>query len=309
MARKKQDWQEGKKDKEREREVARSKKQRQAPPRSSTEGLRRDEWSTGTLQGHSCGSAVVFSGLTLFFLEWRRYRKQFTSSVLSGVCLTSLSSLSISTNWRSSSPSSEATISELLLHLSSRVASIAHVSEGELLMELLPGQHLVFGQSLAPAAHCLWAFGAPLDKWQNSQLHKTVAAALEKYLEISASRVRITRIQLYEILDVNSQLEAASRPVVPSGTSGTSGAVISPRSPKERTLSPRSKEAKKEKKEKKGWSKSLEKKKAGELTAAKERKTSESNADKIADRIAEKIADESDSSEKSGKMLLEKEFQ
>ena len=199
---------------------------------------------------------------------------------------------------------------DLLLHLSGRVAAIAQIDEAELLVEVLVGQFLVFGKSLELGAHCLWAFGAPLDKWQNSQLHKTVAAALEKHLQIAAARVRITRVQLYEILDVNSQLEASSRPAAPANSaSGSSGAgaasSLSPRSPKERVLSPRSQAAaKKEKKERKGWSKSLEKKKAGELTAAKERKASEGSAGADGSRGA----DESDSSERSGKLLLEKDL-
>ena len=200
-------------------------------------------------------------------------------------------------------PEAQERVRDVLLHLSARVAAIAQIDEAELLVELRHGQFLVFAKSPEPGAHCLWAFGGPLDKWQNSQLHKTIAAVLEKHLQIAPARVRITRVQLYEILDLNSQLEAASRPATPavSGSSGASGGSEKALSPRERALSPRSPQAKKEKKERKGWSKSLEKKKAGELTAAKERKASEGGGGVAA-------AEESDSSERSGKLLLEKDL-
>ncbi len=163
----------------------------------------------------------------------------------------------------------------MLLFISAKVAAIAQCDERELMLEFRPGTHIVFGRSTAPSAHCIWAVSSPLDKWQNSELHKTVAAALETYLDISASRVRITRVQLYEILDMNSQLEASSRPSnsnssggISSNSNNSSSGVISPRSPKEKTVtSPRTKEKKKEEKKKKGWSKSLEKLKASDLVS------------------------------------------
>lgn len=139
---------------------------------------------------------------------------------------------------------------------------------------------------------------------------KTVAGALETYLEIAASRVRITRVQLYEILDLNSQLEASSRPA--ANNSG----VISPRSPKEKGVTSPRKEKKKD--TKKGWSKSLEKRKANELVrknsallfvchVAFQTKAKKHSLDPTTFDVEgmQKVLDESDSSERSGKQLLE----
>jgi hypothetical protein len=86
----------------------------------------------------------------------------------SDVCFT----LSISTNWSSSGGDAGERIAEMLLSISAKVAAIAQLDEKELLLEFRPSSHLVFGRSTALCAHCYWAVSSPLDKWQNSELHK-----------------------------------------------------------------------------------------------------------------------------------------
>jgi hypothetical protein len=71
----------------------------------------------------------------------------------------------------------------------------------------------------------LWLF----QYFQITCLFTCLFAGLESYLQVSGVSVRITRVQLYEILDMNSQLEASQRPAV-------AVALVSPRSPKEKVL-------------------------------------------------------------------------
>lgn len=112
---------------------------------------------------------------------------------------------------------------------------------------------------------------------QNRDLHGAVCSVLTRHLDIEAERVRITRVQLYEILDHNSKTKTANSVAAPS-----SGA-LSPTSERKGflgTLSPRQKSRKEgggsvTKKSdsggiapaKKGFSRSLDRKKAADLTA------------------------------------------
>ena len=164
-------------------------------------------------------------------------------------------------------------------------------------------------------AHALWAFGGTSDKWQNSDLHRTVATVLEKFLSVPPERLRITRVQLYEILDHNSKVRGKrlSQHVLrrngPSLQTGTTLSArnkeprsptnarspTSPRSPK--TFSPRG-----EKKEKKkSWSKSLDKKKANDLTAMKQKKLSTTD---YTDNMLKILDDSETSSDVSGSSLI-----
>ena len=162
-----------------------------------------------------------------------------------------MASLTLSTNWSGS----EEEVHRLLTILSSKVAFLTGLSEEELLIELRTNVYISFCKSSTElAAHGLWAFGGNADKWQNSELHRTISAVLEKTLSVPPSRLRITRVQLYEILDHESRalpLSARREPRSPT----------SPRSPKE-------------KEKKKSWSKSLDRKKASDLTKEKQKKLS-----------------------------------
>jgi hypothetical protein len=52
--------------------------------------------------------------------------------------------------------------------------SFSHYCYWQVVVELRPGAFLLFNRSNSPFAHCYWAVSSPLDKWQNSELHKTV---------------------------------------------------------------------------------------------------------------------------------------
>lgn len=153
---------------------------------------------------------------------------------------------------------------------------MANISSEELLIEFKPDVFLCFANSTALSAHCLWAFGAPSGKVQNQSLHETISSILTHHLGIPSDRVRITRVQLYEIVD---HTITTGQPSVHKINEIT----LSPERKKKflESLSPRQKD----KKEKKGFSKSLERKKAAELTAQKQKQLSVPGVDVKKDTI------------------------
>jgi hypothetical protein len=163
--------------------------------------------------------------------------------------------------------------------LRGKVAFLAQISESELLIELRTNVYISFGSSSTDlAAHALLAFGGSSSVWQNSELHRTIASVLDKFLAVPPARFRITRVQLYEIIEHDSALPLSAR--------------REPRSP----TSPRSPDKEKEKKEKKGWSKSLERKKASDLTAMKHKKFSSPGPSDYTDNMKHILQDESETS-------------
>lgn len=211
-----------------------------------------------------------------------------------------MASLIISTNW--AQDGSDEMLLRVMDLLATKVAALAGISQEEMLVELRTHCRISFASSCQLAAHALWAFGGSSDKNQNLDLHRTVSSVLESYLAVPPERLRITRVQLYEILDHNTKtVTARAKTESRSPTSPTS-----PRSPK-MAFSPRSASDKKDKEKKKGWSKSLERKKAAELTAAKPKKSSQPSAEQVHTDNMLKILEESDSSDRSGTSLLRDE--
>jgi hypothetical protein len=83
---------------------------------------------------------------------------------------------------------------------------LTQLPEDELLIEFHVNTFLCFAGSTALSASCLWAFGGTVDKTANSELFSAISLILQRYLEIAPERIRITRVQLYEILDHKSKV-------------------------------------------------------------------------------------------------------
>eukprot|EP01091_Cochliopodium_minus_P015111 TRINITY_DN5286_c1_g2_i2.p1 TRINITY_DN5286_c1_g2~~TRINITY_DN5286_c1_g2_i2.p1 ORF type:complete len:172 (+),score=46.69 TRINITY_DN5286_c1_g2_i2:117-632(+) len=109
-----------------------------------------------------------------------------------------MATLTITTNTKNPG---EEKLNELMLKLSEKVSKAIQFPEEQLLIEMKTETAIVFRGSAEPAAHCFWSFGGYFKKAQNLDLRDCICDFLSSKLQISASRVRITRVQLYEILE------------------------------------------------------------------------------------------------------------